>query len=132
MIELLSEQGLGCHLHGQFAGAFVYADDITLLAPTGTALNYYVRNMFSTFATVFDLRFNSSKTKCMYFSHDDICFMNTSINFIDVLNVYVYNCIYLKTILPIGILSTLYTSLKPKLAVFCMNLEMFLVMSKQS
>ena len=28
LIELLSEQGLGCHLHGEFAGAFVYADDI--------------------------------------------------------------------------------------------------------
>ena len=38
------------------------------------------------FATAFDLRFNSSKIKCMYFpknnkdKHDDICFMNTSID----------------------------------------------------
>ena len=25
LIKLLSEQGLGCHLHGQFVGAFIYA-----------------------------------------------------------------------------------------------------------
>ena len=88
LIELLSEQGLGCHLHGQFAGAFVYADDITLLAPTSTSLNSRLETC-STFATAFDLRFNSSKTKFMYFSknnkdkHDNICFMNTSIDFIE-------------------------------------------------
>ena len=51
-------------LHGEFAGAFVYADDITLLAPTSTALNSMLE-ICSTFATAFDLRFNSSKTKCM-------------------------------------------------------------------
>ena len=55
LIELLSEQGLGCHLHGQFSGAFVYADDITLLAPTSTALNSMLETC-STFATAFDLR----------------------------------------------------------------------------
>ena len=32
LFEMLSEQGLGCHLHGQFVGAFIYADDVTLLA----------------------------------------------------------------------------------------------------
>ena len=26
---MLSEQGLGCHLHGQFVGVFIYADDVT-------------------------------------------------------------------------------------------------------
>ena len=39
LIKMLSEQGLGCHLHGQLVGAFIYADDVTLLAPTSTALN---------------------------------------------------------------------------------------------
>ena len=56
LIELLSEQGLGCHLHGEFVCAFVYADDITLLAPTCTALNSMLETC-STFATAFDLRF---------------------------------------------------------------------------
>ena len=39
LIKMLSEQGLGCHLHGQFVGAVIYVDDVTLLAPTCTALN---------------------------------------------------------------------------------------------
>ena len=37
LIKMLSEQGLGCHLHGQFVDAFIYAEDVTLLAPTSTA-----------------------------------------------------------------------------------------------
>ena len=88
MIKLLSKQGLVCHLHDEFAGAFVYADDITLLAPTSTALNFMFETCF-TFATAFGLRFNSGKTKCMYFlknykeKHDNICFLNTSIDLIE-------------------------------------------------
>ena len=70
LIELLSEQGLGCHLHGEFAGAFICADDIILLAPTSTALNSLLE-ICSTFAFAFDQRFNSSKTKCMYFSKNN-------------------------------------------------------------
>ena len=87
-IELLSEQVLGYHLHGELVGTFVYAADITLLALTSTALNSMLETC-STFATAFDLRFNCSKTKCMYFSknnkdkHDDICFMATSIDFME-------------------------------------------------
>ena len=86
LIEMLSEQGLGCHLHGQFVGAFIYADDVTLLAPTSTALNVMLETC-SSFAQCYDLQFNSSKTKCMYFSkthtdrHDSIYFMNTPIEF---------------------------------------------------
>ena len=39
LILLLREQGVGCHTNGMFVGAFCYADDVTLLAPTGMALN---------------------------------------------------------------------------------------------
>ena len=83
----------------------------------------------------FDLRFNSSETKLMYFSkknkdkHGHICFMNTSINFIEctqLLGIYIS-----QTILPIAMLPELYTRFKSKLTVFCMILEMFLVMSTQ-
>ena len=35
----LEAQGLGCHRNGMFVGAFIYADDITILAPTSTSLN---------------------------------------------------------------------------------------------
>ena len=86
LIEMLSKQRLGCHLHGQFVGAFFYANDLILLAPTSTALNVMLETC-SNFAQCYDLQFNSSKTKCMYFSkthtdrHDIIYFMNTPIEF---------------------------------------------------
>ena len=63
---MLSEQRVGCHWHCQFVGAFIYADDVTLLAPTSTALNAMLETC-SNFASDFDLQFNSSKTKCMFF-----------------------------------------------------------------
>ena len=86
LILLLSEQGVGFHLHIQFVGAFIYADDVTLLASTSTALNAMLETFFN-FARDFDLQFNSSKTKRMYFSknnkdaHDNNYFMNTPIEF---------------------------------------------------
>ena len=39
LILLLREQGVGCHMNDMFVGGFCYADDVTLLAPTGMALN---------------------------------------------------------------------------------------------
>ena len=30
---------IGCHINGLFAGAFIYADDITIIAPSCYALN---------------------------------------------------------------------------------------------
>ena len=83
---MLSEQRVGCHLHGQFVGAFICADDVTLSAATSTALNVLLETC-SNFASDFDFKFNSSKTKCMYFlknnkdEHDNIYFVNTPIEF---------------------------------------------------
>ena len=57
-----------------------------MLAPTSTALNATLETC-SNFESHFDLQFNNSKTKCMYFSknnkdeHDNIYFMNTPIEF---------------------------------------------------
>ena len=73
---LLSDQGVGCHLHGQFVGAFTFADDVTLLALTRTALNAMLETC-SNFESDCDLQFNSSKTKCVYFlqnkdEHDNV------------------------------------------------------------
>ena len=67
LILALKESGIGCHLNGMFVGAFIYADDVTLLAPTSMAL----KAMLSTctdFAASHNLLFNASKTKCMYFN----------------------------------------------------------------
>ena len=75
---MLLEQGLGCHLHGQFVGAFIYVYDVTLLTPTSTALNVMLE-----IAQCYDLQFNSSKNKCMFLDpqrkHDIFYFMNTPI-----------------------------------------------------
>ena len=38
LIIALKELGIDCHLNGMFVGAFIYADDVTLLAPTSMAL----------------------------------------------------------------------------------------------
>ena len=38
LILALKESGIGCHLNGMFVGTFIYADDVTLLAPTSMAL----------------------------------------------------------------------------------------------
>ena len=59
LIKMLSEQELGCRLHGQFVGAFIYVDDVTLLAPTSTALNVMLETC-SNFVHCYDLQFNSS------------------------------------------------------------------------
>ena len=94
LILLLSEQRVWCHLHGQFVVAFIYADDVTLLAPRSTALNAMLETC-SNFTSDFDLQFNSSKTKCMYFStdeHDNIYFMNTPIEFMK----GIIRCTYIK------------------------------------
>ena len=47
LILLLREQGVGCHMNGMFVGAFCYADDVTLLAPTGMALNAMLDTRFA-------------------------------------------------------------------------------------
>ena len=38
--EMLSDSNVGCYWGGHFAGAVCYADDIVLLAPSASALEY--------------------------------------------------------------------------------------------
>ena len=57
LISLLREQGVGCHMNGMFVGDFCYADDVTLLAPTGMALNAML-DTCTRFADAHDLSFN--------------------------------------------------------------------------
>ena len=76
LILALTESGIGCHLNGMFVGAFIYADDVTLLAPTSMPL----KAMLSTctnFAASHNLLFNASKTKCMYFNDAGSQLQNT-------------------------------------------------------
>ena len=98
LILLLREQGVGCHMNGMFVGAFCYADDVTLLALTGMALNAML-GTFTWFADSHNLLFNSSKTKCMFSDrscsqlHINVQFMGRSVEFVncvDLLEVPLY------------------------------------------
>ena len=101
LILLLREQGVGCHTNGMFVGACSYADDMTLLAPTGMALNYAMLDTCTCtcFADAHNLVFNSSKTKCMFIDrscsqlHSNVRFMGRSVEFVnsvDLLGVPLY------------------------------------------
>ena len=69
----LREAGVGCHLGGTFLGAFGYAADVTLLAPSRQALQIML-NICEDFARSHSMLFSTdpdpskSKTKFMMFS----------------------------------------------------------------
>ena len=90
---LLREQCVGCHMNGMFVGAFCYADDVALLAPTGMALNTMLAT-YTRFADAHNLSFNSSKTKCMLIDELlEIRLMGRSVEFVnsvDLLGVLLY------------------------------------------
>ena len=65
LILAFKELGIDCHLNGMFVGAFIYADDVTLLAPTSMTLKAMLKTC-TDFAASHNLLFNASKTKCKY------------------------------------------------------------------
>ena len=73
LLRRLEESGLGCHIHGIFFGAFIFADDIFLLSATVSGLQSLV-NICQDFASTRNLTFGTnpvpskSKTKCISFS----------------------------------------------------------------
>ena len=77
---------------------FCYADDVTLLALTGMALNAML-DTCTHFADAHNLLFNSSKAKCMFIDrscsqlHSNVRFMGRSVEFVnsvDLLGVPLY------------------------------------------
>ena len=58
LIECLNRQGLGCHMGNHFSGCFIYADDITLVAPSADALNATLK-VCELYAKGQDITFNS-------------------------------------------------------------------------
>lgn len=69
-------------MNGIFTGAFVYADDISILAPSRYALNCML-SVCKDYALRHDILFNPMKTKCMIFNGNfripPLYFMNTQI-----------------------------------------------------
>ena len=73
LLSQLRDAGVGCHIGGTFLGAFGYADDVTLLAPTKQALQLMLQiceNFSAEHSMLFstDPKPSKSKTKCMLFS----------------------------------------------------------------
>ena len=88
LISQLRDLGIGCHMNGLFTGAFIYADDITILAPSCYALKSMLR-VCEEYALSHDILFNSLKTKCMFFNRSSLLlkppplyFLKTRIDFV--------------------------------------------------
>ena len=64
LLTRLRESGVGCHIDGVFAGAFGYADDTVLLAPSLDALRHII-GICEDYAQEFHILFNPSKSKLM-------------------------------------------------------------------
>ena len=67
LINMLSQQDIGCHYGPYFCGVLGYADDIVLLSPSPCGLRCQLTTC-ETFASSFNLTFNSSKSQLICFS----------------------------------------------------------------
>ena len=70
LITQLSHLGMGFYMNGLFTGVFIYADDITLLAPSRASMVLMLEKCES-FALTHDILFNAAKTKYMIFKRCD-------------------------------------------------------------
>ena len=66
LLHRLSSLGVGCHFGGQFVGGIAYADDVTLLAPSPSALRTLLKKA-QLFAAESKLTFNATKTQLVCF-----------------------------------------------------------------
>ena len=66
LLIALEDCGIGCFWKHHFVGAVCYADDISLLAPSPSALRYMLDTCLS-FATQHHLTFNPDKTQLIKF-----------------------------------------------------------------
>ena len=87
LLSKLGENGLGCHMNGQFVGTFIYADDTIILAPSHSSLQSML-TICDQYASRHDLIFNLTKSKCMFFPTNKnmkqcpVIFKNESIEFV--------------------------------------------------
>ena len=64
LLHCLASSGVGCFIGLHFVGALAYADDITLLAPTLTALRKMLA-ICDAYAEDYNIKFNGAKSECM-------------------------------------------------------------------
>ena len=66
LIEILRSMGLTCHLINLFIACLLFADDMSVIAPTREALQRLL-DVCASYCQKFCLRFNVAKTKVMVF-----------------------------------------------------------------
>ena len=67
LLERLKRSGLGCYIGHVFAGAFGYADDITLLAPTRSSM-VRLLCIAQNFSAEYKFMINSTKSKLIIYA----------------------------------------------------------------
>ena len=63
----LQPSGLGCYIGHKFLGAFAYADDIILLAPTNQSMHGMLK-LANIFTKDYNIKFNKLKSKLIVFN----------------------------------------------------------------
>ena len=66
LLDALRASGRGCYWHSLFAGAFCYADDLTIFAPSADGLRKRL-SVCEEFASSHRVRFNPAKTQLICF-----------------------------------------------------------------
>ena len=72
LLKQLRLNNIGCHVNNVFCGAFSYADDFVLLAPTSNSLKSML-HLCESYSRRFDIEFNPSKSKLITFSKNKTC-----------------------------------------------------------
>ena len=89
LIERLKRSGVGCYIGNMFMGAFCYADDCNLLAPTLFSMKNML-DIVSKLGKDFDMKFNPTKSQFIVFSDDkspcNITFDDASITSVECAN----------------------------------------------
>src|SRR5258706_30423 len=70
LLERLKNANIGCFIGGTYVGALAYADDITLLAPTASAMRAMIK-LCEGFASEYSIKFNVNKSKYILFKPID-------------------------------------------------------------
>ena len=66
LIIVLKKMGIGCHMINFFIACLLFADDMSLIAPTREALQRMI-DVCAAYCSRFCLKFNVAKTKVMVF-----------------------------------------------------------------
>ena len=78
LLVKLQKSGVGCYMGRTFSGAFAYADDITLLCPSISALKEMI-TICTNYAVEYDIKFNGSKSQLIIFKGRSSEIMNPEV-----------------------------------------------------